>query len=245
MGHLKRSQAPKFWPIKRKGLVWTVKTSPGPHRLQDSMPLQILVRDVLKVADTAKEATSIIKQGKIVIDKKPRKDPKFPVGLMDIIEIPEVKKNFVVSMGTSGLTLIEADQSKTANKLCKIVGKTTIKNGLHQLHLHDGRNILAESDQYRVGDSIAIALPDQTITDHLQFEEGSDVTIINGKNRGLSGSVKKIVPRKTAVEKSKVIVDLGKKELETPKNYLMVTGKKGSSDKTEPLISEPKKKKGK
>ena len=116
---------------------------------------------------------------------------------------------------------------------------------MRQTNQKQRRNILAESDQYRVGDSIAIALPDQTITDHLQFEEGSDVTIINGKNRGLSGSVKKIVPRKTAVEKSKVIVDLGKKELETPKNYLMVTGKKGSSDKTEPLISEPKKKKGK
>ncbi len=244
MGHLKRAVAPTFWPIKRKGLIWTVKTSPGPHPLNSSLPLLLLVRDVLKLADTAKEAKSIIKQGKVLIDKKPRKDPSFPLGLMDIIEIPEIKKHSVFSMGTQGLVLVDIDSSETANKVCKISGKTTVKNGLYQLHLHDGRNILVDNSQHRVGDSLLINLPDQTIADHFQFEEGSPVMIIDGKNKGLKGTIKKMHPRKTVVEKPKVIVDLGNREIETLKNYLIVTGKKGQKGGKQEEASEPKKKKG-
>ena len=229
MGHLKRSRAPKFWPIKRKGLIWTVKTSPGPHPLRKSLPLLLLVRDVLKLGDTAREAKSIITQGKILVDKKPRKDPKFPLGLMDNLEIPEIKKYSKFVMGTAGLELVDVSPEETLTKLCRINGKTTIKNGLQQLNLHDGRNIIAEGGQYKVGDSVLLDLSDQTIQNHLKFDEGSPVMIIDGKNKGLRGSIKKIHPRKTVVEKTKVIVNLGDKEIETLKDYMIVTGVKGEN----------------
>ena len=61
--HLKRYKAPENWPIHPKEYKWTVKTNPGPHPLDGSIPLLIIVRDILKVADTAREAKIIINKG--------------------------------------------------------------------------------------------------------------------------------------------------------------------------------------
>jgi len=62
-GHLKRKPAPKMWPIHRKEAVWTVRPKPGPHSISRSLPLALIVRDILGFAKTVKEAKNIISQG--------------------------------------------------------------------------------------------------------------------------------------------------------------------------------------
>ncbi|OYT47886.1 MAG: 30S ribosomal protein S4e, partial [Desulfurococcales archaeon ex4484_42] len=61
--HLKRLAAPDFWPILKKEYVWTVKPSPGPHPIERSIPLLIIVRDILGYAETAREARRLIAEG--------------------------------------------------------------------------------------------------------------------------------------------------------------------------------------
>jgi len=60
---LKRQLAPTFWDIRRKQGRFVLKASPGPHRKQNSYPLGIILRDVLKVATTMHEVKTIVSAG--------------------------------------------------------------------------------------------------------------------------------------------------------------------------------------
>ncbi|HDM89168.1 MAG TPA: 30S ribosomal protein S4e, partial [Candidatus Bathyarchaeota archaeon] len=103
--HLKREASPPFWPIHRKKFVWTVKPRPGPHPVSRCIPLLLIIRDILGFAETRKEAKKIISQGKILVDGRVRRDDRYPVGLMDVVSIPELKMNYRVLPFKKGLTL--------------------------------------------------------------------------------------------------------------------------------------------
>jgi Ribosomal protein S4E len=85
--HQKRIAAPRSWKIERKTAYWTVKPRPGPHPGNRSIPLLLIVRDMLKLADNSKEAKRILNEGNVTVDGKVRKDHKFPVGIFDLLSI--------------------------------------------------------------------------------------------------------------------------------------------------------------
>src|SRR6266705_2500878 len=58
---LKREPSPGFWPIHRKEYTWAPRTRPGPHAREKSLPLMIIVRESLGLANIAKEAYKICK----------------------------------------------------------------------------------------------------------------------------------------------------------------------------------------
>ncbi len=222
--HLKRYLMPQSWPLSKKGNIWVVKPRAGPHKLEKSIPLTIILRDILKLVKTSTEASKIIKTGKILVDKKPRKDPKYSAGLMDIIEIPENKKQYRMSVNNKGLFLEEADSKDSDKKLCKIINKKTLSGKVFQLNLHDGRNILTENNEYKPGDSILISLPDQSIQDHFKLASGCKAIIVDGKNMGLQGKVSDMPKRVSMTSKNIVSLDIKGKKVETLKEYLMVLG---------------------
>jgi len=55
--HLKRQKIPNSWPIERKGTKYIVRPSNG---IKNSIPLLILMRDMLKIATTRKEVKTSI-----------------------------------------------------------------------------------------------------------------------------------------------------------------------------------------
>ena len=57
--HLKREASPAFWPIHRKEFTWAVKPRPGPHSINRCIPLVLIVREILGLAKTRKEAKKI------------------------------------------------------------------------------------------------------------------------------------------------------------------------------------------
>jgi small subunit ribosomal protein S4e len=67
---LKRKPAPAFWQIHRKELPWVVKPSSGAHSLQKCVPLTLVLRDMLGVAETRKEGKIIIAQGRVIVNGK-------------------------------------------------------------------------------------------------------------------------------------------------------------------------------
>src|SRR5437667_9981778 len=87
---LKREPSPGFWPIHRKEYTWAPRTRPGPHAREKSLPLVVIVRESLGLANIAKEAIKIISTGKVKVDGVVRRDRRFPVGLMDIVQIEGV-----------------------------------------------------------------------------------------------------------------------------------------------------------
>jgi len=200
--HLKRLPSPGFWPIHVKEAKWVVKPSPGPHPSGACIPLQIIVRDILGYAKTGREARVIISQGKIRVDGRVRRDYRYPVGLMDVVEIPDLGKAYrMLPLEGKGLSLVEIPGEEAAFKLCRIEGKTTVKNGHIQLNLHDGRALLVKvndparpvEDVYKVMDGLKIALPGQDLLSHLKYREGSYVIITGGANLGRIGRIRELV----------------------------------------------------
>jgi len=235
--HLKRLSAPKFWQIKRKETKYAVRPRPGPHKLNECIPLQVLVRDVLKLVSVGSDARRMIKMGEFLVDGKPRKDHKYPAGFMDVISIPKMKKNYRIIINYKGLKVIECPGKESKTKLVRITDKTLIEKGYVQLNLHDGRNLRIpvknpkkpKEDVYKTGDSLLIELPTQKILDHLKFEKGSYALITSGQNMGEFAKIKEIITTRGR-EPNKVICEKNGKEFEAIKDYVFVVGK------TKPII---------
>ncbi len=223
MKAMKRYTMPKQWGISRKTHTWVVSSIPGPHAKKNCLPLQIVIRDVLKLADNAKEARKAIFQGRVLVDKKPRKEPGHPVGLMDMIEIPETKKFYRVLASRKGVELKSVAAEAAGHKLCRIEDKRNIKGGMVQLSLHDGRNLVVKGGKdYGRGDALVLNLADQKVIKHIKFAKGAEALIIAGRNRGERGKIKDIKVRKNMLEKSTVTIQGKEKETKTPLDYVMI-----------------------
>src|SRR3989344_6341088 len=184
--HLKRLNAPKTWPISRKGSKWITKKNTGPHKLNESMPLNIIIRDLLIYAKTTKEVKNILSNKDILINKRVIKEKKFPVGTFDIIEIPKTKENFLFLLNKKGKFFLQKiDDKKAEVKHLKIIGKKVLKKNKLQINLYNGNNFLTDKKEYNVGDTLLINLKDKKILKHLKLEKNADVYIIDGKYVGL------------------------------------------------------------
>jgi len=183
--HMKRLTAPKSWTIHRKENKWTTKPRAGPHPTMKSLPLLMVVRDYLVHADTAREARKIIGSAQVLVDNRPTRDHKRPVGLMDTVSLPTTKENYRVLIDKKGkFRLVKTDDAGSKWKLARIENKTTLKGGKIQLNLHDGRNITIEKNAHGVGDVLKISLPDQKILSSFKLEKDSLAMIIGGRHMG-------------------------------------------------------------
>ncbi|MCD6244505.1 MAG: 30S ribosomal protein S4e [Candidatus Korarchaeota archaeon] len=196
--HLKRLAAPGYWPVAKREKVWVVKPRPGPHPLDRGFPLLLVVRDILGLATTAREAKRIIFMKKIWVDGKPRYDYKFQVGLMDVISIPDMGKHYrVVPDPYKLLKLVEIPEEESSSKIVKVTGKRTVRGGKIQISSHDARNFLLDPDSelaksIRVGYSLLIEVPSQEIKEVLPFELGTIGAMVRGRMAGHIGRIKEI-----------------------------------------------------
>ena len=232
--HLTRFAAPAFWPILKKEYHWVVKPSPGPHPLERSLPLLIIVREILGLAKTSREARKIIAEGHIKVDGRVRRNYKYPVGLMDVLEITKLDKWFrIIPYPVKFFKLHEISKDEAKYKLVRIENKTTVKGGHIQLNLHDGRNILIrvsdptnpEEDVYETFDTLKITVPEQDIIGHYKFEEGAIAIVVDGRNVGRVG---RIVGITKMMKKRMNIVTLEDKngnKFQTIQDYIFVIGK--------------------
>ncbi len=100
--HLKRVAAPRTWPITRKTSKWVVKPTPGAHSEERGMPLVVVLRDLLHLADRSKEIKQILQEGKVLVDGRIRKDHRFIVGMFDTVSIPAINASYRVMIGDNG-----------------------------------------------------------------------------------------------------------------------------------------------
>jgi len=222
--HIKRLAAPRTWQINRKAFKFVTKPVPGPHSLSTSIPLSILLKDMLSYANTTKEVKKIINMNEIKIDGVTRKDFRLTTGIFDTIEFVNINEFFRVILNRNGkIELIKINKDEALIKPCKIIGKTMV-NGKLQLNLSDGNNVLVDSDSYKVGDTLILSLPDKKITKHLKLDKKSVIFLIGGEHTGEIGTIEDIV-------ENKIIYKSQKGELvETSKKYAFVVGE------TKPII---------
>jgi small subunit ribosomal protein S4e len=220
--HQKRVTVPVSWPIARKTHAWVAKTSPGPHSSADSMPLVMVLRDMLKLVDNAREAKRSLYEGKILVDGRAQKDYKLPVGIFDVISIPELNQQYRMLKDEKGMFYLSLLEPGTVRKLARIENKTFLKGKKQQLNLSDGSNKLAEGD-FKVGDSLVLSLPDKNIEEKIGFEVGNLAMVVGGKHSGQTGKIKEIITVKSS-QPNRVIIS-GDEEFETIKDYVYMIGK--------------------
>jgi len=239
---LKRIAAPKIWPIHRKAYKYIIRPRPGPHPKDFSLPLLIILRDILGVAKTKREAKRILAEGKVKVDGKIRKELGYPVGMMDVLELVPSGEVYRILPSTKGRLILHPISKDESNfKLCSIYNKTTVRGGHIQLNLHDGRNVLIrvknpenpEEDVYKTLDVIKLAIPEQKILDHIPFKEGVLALITYGKNMGKIGKITKIVKTQSPHANVAELVTLDGEKIETTTKYVFPIG----YDK--PIISLP------
>lgn len=217
--HLKRISAPKTWKIKRKGITFTTRPHPGTHKLEEGLSLNVILRDLIKIGNSAKQIKGIMDKKEVLVDGKRRKELKFMVGLMDVITIPEIKQNHRIVYTNKGkITIKEIDAKEAKLKVCKIVNKTTIKQGKSQITLSDGRNKIVDNKEYKIGDSLLITVPEQEIKQHFKLEQGAYILLTGGSSIGKTGVL-------TSVEGNKIKFKKDKEEVETLKKYAFIVGK--------------------
>ncbi len=221
MTHQKRLSIPKSWKAGKKGYKWVSTTRPGPHSQARSLPLGIIIRDILKLVDNSREGKRVLSEGKVLVDGIPRKDLRFPVGLFDVISLPLSNESYRMLQDEKGrLTLYKLNEANV-NKLCRINNKTTLKGGKVQLNLNDGTNILG-SNEYGTKDSLILSVPDKQVVKHLHFKVGNLAMVVGGLHSGEIGKIKEI--REVKSSRHNTVTISGDTDFETIEDYVFVIG---------------------
>ena len=239
--HQKRLATPGHLQIRRKDRSagkYFFKTTGGPHPKDFCLPLGHVLRDLLKITNNSKESKFIVNKKGVVIDGVPRKDLHFPIGLMDVIELPEINKAYrILASKNHGLMISEITKEESKFKLCRINNITTVKGGIQQLNLHDGRNILIKKGKkkeiiYKTRGTLKISIPSQEIMDYFEFKEDVQGMIYRGAHTGVSGKISKLTKR-FGVNASLAQITTSSGEINTSYDYVFVIGKK------DPVIDLP------
>jgi small subunit ribosomal protein S4e len=219
--HQKRLSIPKSWKVGKKGYKWVSTTRSGPHSQARSLPLGIILRDILKLVNNSREGKRILSEGKVLVDGVPRKDLRFPIGLFDVITLPLLNESYRMLQDEKGRLTLHKLNETNVNKLCRINDKTTLKGGKVQLNLSDGTNILG-SNEYGTKDSLILSIPDKQVVKHLQFKVGNLAMVVGGQHSGELGKIKEI--REVKSSRHNTVTISGDKEFETIEDYVIVIG---------------------
>jgi len=215
--HLKVLAAPKTWPLKRKSSgKFITKPNPG-QKLEFSLPMNFVIRNLLSYASSSSETKNLLSHNHVMVNGVRRKELKFSIGLFDTLSVQETKSFFRIVINSKGkldVSKISEDESKI--KPCRIIGKTFLSGKKIQVNLYDGRNILIGNNDYKVGDTLIISIPENSVKKHLKFEKNAKVFLVGGRHIGETGIIEDI-------RQNRIIYKNDKEEgLETLKKYAFV-----------------------
>lgn len=213
--------APIFWPIERKTKKYAVAPSAGPHSKMGCIPLGIILRDNLSVAENMREVKELLKKGIVMIDGKKRKDHGFPAGLMDVVSVGD--EHYRILTGGKGLYLQRIENKEANIKLCRVEDRRSLRKGKVQISLHDGSNILSDI-KCSTGDVLVVNVPEISVKGVLNLEKDSSVLITAGHNMGKVGKLANIKVTRTS-QPNQAIVSLGDRSVSIPRDFVFVVGK--------------------
>jgi len=229
---LKREKAPREWKIPRKQKVWTIRNRPGPHSSDLSVPITFILRDFLGYAKNTREVKRILNEGLVLVNGKPRRDYRYRVGIMDVVEIPRTEEYYRMVPNYKGnLVLHPISKDEKDKKLYKVRDVTLLKGGKYQLNFHDGNNMISDT-KYDTYQSVIVDMTKNEIVDSIPLQEGSLVLIVSGKNVSKVGKIVEI--RDFGMNPDAVTLESPKGKFQTLKDYVIAIGKEDS-----PLISLP------
>ncbi|MHB1867336.1 MAG: 30S ribosomal protein S4e [Nitrososphaerales archaeon] len=190
---VKRSTVPAFWQIARKDKRFVVRTAPGPHPKSYSYPLLVVLRDILGLAKTRREAISVLANGQIKVDGRVVKSEAFPIGLMDVIDLTNVGKSYRMVPSYGRLVPVEIAENEKDLKLCMVKSKRTARGAKIGYGLHDGRIIFPEAEvDIKPGDGCVIKIPTQEFQGSFRLNKGNLALLIKGERSGEVATVEDV-----------------------------------------------------
>jgi len=200
-----------------KGVKWTA-TPRGPHRRGESMPLVDVIKE-LGFADNTREARKIIVGGLVSVDGERCKKLNHGVGLMDIVSLPSLKKDWRIVPRKNGLIINEISHKDAKLKPCRVKVKRLLPKGVMQVTVHDGYAFNTDK-KYSVNDMLVFEIPGRKVVEVVPFATGCSAIVVSGRHRGKTGEIKEIV-KGSAARKSLTTVG----DSQTLTDYVFVTGK--------------------
>ena len=234
--HLKRITAPKSWMMNKLGGVYGVRPAQGPHKLRESIPIQVILRDKLGVAFNATEVNTILhqKEGLFIVDKKVRRNPKYPCGLMDVIDIPKLNKSYRILYDIKGrFKLVQLKGQEKDFKLCRVQKKFIGPNKICYFTTHDGRTLKFLGQEVQIQDTIKLNLKTGAVDAVYKMKVGNIAYCNKGNNVGRVGIIQSI--NKFDGNNDLITVrDQAGHQFTTRCSYMTVIGKEGKSEITLP-----------
>ncbi|KAF8519042.1 40S ribosomal protein S4 [Hysterangium stoloniferum] len=188
--HLKRLAAPSSWMLDKLSGTYAPRPSPGPHKLRESLPLTIFLRNRLKYALTGREVTAIVAQRLIKVDGKVRTDTTYPAGFQDVISIEKSGEHFRLLYDVKGrFTIHRITPEEATYKLLKVKRLAVGARGVPYIVTHDGRTIRYPDPLIRANDTVRFDFENNKITDFVKFDTGNVCMITGGRNMGRAGVI--------------------------------------------------------
>jgi small subunit ribosomal protein S4e len=195
--HLKREKAPKRWTIPRKGNTYVVRTR---LKMDESMPVLIALRDLLKIAENRKEVKKAIREKNILLNKKPVTEDRQGLVLFDVLTIVPQKKEYkLVLKENKKFDLEEISGKEAGSKIAKVINKKILKGKKIQLNLSDGRNVISD-EKCKINDSVSMDFVSKKVLKCIPLTEKANAVVFEGKHAGGKGVIDKIDWDKKTVE---------------------------------------------
>jgi len=133
------------------------------------------------------------KEGLIKVDNKIRRDPKFPLGIMDVVSIEKTGEHFRLLYDVKGrYQAHKIDEKEASFKLCKVIRKAMGVNKIPYIVTNDGRTIRFPHPDIKKNDSIKLNLQTGEVDGVIKFENGASVLATGGNNIGRVGILQHI-----------------------------------------------------
>ena len=207
--HLKRNSIGRFWPVPKKGTKYVAVSN---HDQKSSIPLVVVMRDILKIVNNKKELKKALNEKQIFINHKQIKETNYPVCLFDTINIPDVKKNYKAILSEQKKIVFEEISDKEAETgVFKVISKKLLSNKKVQLNLSYGRNIISK-EKIDAGDSVVLNFKENKLVKIIPMKEGISAFVIKGKHAGSKGKIEEIMVRGGKKLAKIIIAGAGKDE---------------------------------
>ena len=240
--HKKRLSAPITYAIKRKHGTFTIRPYPTRGKFDSSIPLGIIIREILGYAKTLNEVKKILTRNMVEVDGKVRTDYKFGLGPMDVLRITKTNEYYrlVPYRGKRRFILAPITEEEAKFKVLQVKKKNSMRGGLIQLTFNDGRTLAFDSTEkteipiHEISpkDSILYNLESNTLDDHYPFTEGNMGVVMGGQNVGILGTITEIEPQ-IGRKKRTITFQTEEGELKTTDNHIFIVGKE------KPMITIP------
>jgi small subunit ribosomal protein S4e len=187
--HIKRKTMGKFWPVARTGTKYMAVPT---HEARSSLPLILVMRDLLKVVKSKKELKKLLNEKQILINNKVIRETNYPLMLYDSLSLPAAKKNYKVILDNKRFNVKEATDSEIKTKTYRVINKRLLPGKKIQINLNGGKNIIT-NEKIETGEFVIVDNATNKITKTVALKKDVEVIVIAGKHIGKIGKIKELV----------------------------------------------------